>query len=165
MKQLSADYLGHVTINQRIYEIHICCFGTEKEQLFINDMIFKEFTGQEQEDGRHKRSIRIENTMVHFYCILGEISVELDEGRSAVEHSAVPHFPILSDKVASEYCVGMAQGEETVRGILSPSLILVFLLLTLFGSQIWGESSSLILTILFLTLSAIYERLLSTLKS
>lgn len=100
MQDMEKKFLAHVSINQRIYEISLENKGMETEKLLINSIPFPEFSQIEVDEILNKRSIIIENHLVHFYEINGVISIELEPpemNKSSLEEKlAAPCFPIIS---------------------------------------------------------------------
>lgn len=106
MRNMERDFLGHVAINQRIYEFTLVNFGLEDETLKINDIPFPEFSLLKTDELLNKRSIAIENHLVHFYLINGQMSVEVEDpdmNKSTVEEKlAAPYFNVISDIVEND---------------------------------------------------------------
>lgn len=100
MQNMQHNFLAHVSINQRIYEISLENNGQESELLRINNVAFPEFSNISVDEILNKRSIMIENHLVHFYQINEVLSVELESpemNKSTVEEKlAAPCFPLIS---------------------------------------------------------------------
>lgn len=100
MQQFQGDFLAHASINQRIYEFCLSHQGEEQENLTINNISFPEFTQIPIDPILNKRSILIEDHLVHFYQINNVLTVEVeepDENRTGVEEKLIaPTFPFIS---------------------------------------------------------------------
>lgn len=113
MEQLQSEFMGHVTINGRIYEIVLEEIGTAQESLTINGCVCTNYPMPYLEEHLKKRSIWIENYMVHFVNIHGKITTQLEslsEGKTSLEERKnIPQYegPMSRKFVNEEYLKNM----------------------------------------------------------
>lgn len=72
------SFMGHVSVNGRIYEIFLGNIGQEDEFLTVNGQICHSFSSEQEKIWIDKKSLWIENAMVHFINIHGKVSVKTE---------------------------------------------------------------------------------------
>lgn len=96
MYDVQDTFMGHVSINGRIYELNLFYIGTEKERLEINGCVCSNFPKSYQNEWLKKKSIWVENAMVHFVHIHGKITVEVEllkDGKTPTsERELIPQY-------------------------------------------------------------------------
>lgn len=96
MHEVHETFMAHVTVNNRIYELTVTDIGSHEEKLYINGLYCKNFPRPFQEDWLKKRSIWIEDKMVHLLSIQGQWSVDVEglgEWKTSLdEQSLIPNY-------------------------------------------------------------------------
>lgn len=145
MKQLKNQFTGHVSVNQRIYELDLCNIGTKEETLSINGTVFPEFLQVESDLlWENRRSVCIENCLVHFLNVNGEVTVsveEPEEGRTSPgEKLQIPQY-LYQSKIKSNETY-LLKTEEQKDSYVREKLSSGFFALVFIGFfALWGAST------------------------
>lgn len=96
MSEMQREFMGHVTINRRIYELVLEEIGTAQEKLTVNGELCYNYPSAYFHSHLKKRSIWIENYMVHFVNVHGLVTLEVEsrtDGRTSLEEQGkIPVF-------------------------------------------------------------------------
>lgn len=78
MRTVEDNFMGHVSVNSRIYELYLGNIGQDDEYLTVNGQICDSFISDQEKNWIDKKSLWIENVMVHFTNIHGNLSVKTE---------------------------------------------------------------------------------------
>lgn len=107
--QLNEEFMAHVSVNGRLYEIELVDIGTDSEKLYINNVYCSNFDPSIFGEWLHKRSIWIENVMVHMIQVKGQWTLEverLSDGKTPLDmQKRIPQYdgPISQMRESTEY--------------------------------------------------------------
>lgn len=127
MESLGQIFTGHVTVNDRIYEITLMNPWSEDEKLIINQVECPEFTTSATES-RH--SIIIENCILHFYHVQGETMMKVEKPEeqltSPEEKRKIPQYHGISHIEAGNHYIKVERDAKDSLFHVFSQIILAF---------------------------------------